>query len=65
MRKKDVLSSENGEDEEEPSGEHEKDQNGEGESEEERKRGMDVPQPHHGDIPEHKDQKEEDQTGDD
>jgi len=65
MRKKDVLSSENGEDEEEPSGEHEKDQNGEDESEEERKGGMDVPQPHHGDIPEHKDQKEEDQTGDD
>jgi len=65
MRKKDVLSSENGEDEEESSGEHEKDQNGEGESEEERKRGMDVSQSHHGDIPEHKDQKEEDQTGDD
>ena len=43
MRKKDVLSSENGEDEEEPSGEHEKDQNGEDEREEERKGGMDVP----------------------
>jgi hypothetical protein len=43
MRKKDVLSPENGEDEEKPSGEHEKDQSGEDESEEERKRGMDVP----------------------
>jgi hypothetical protein len=63
MRKKDVLSPENGEDEEEPSGEHKKDQNGEGESEEEGKRGMDVSQPHHGDIPEHKDEEEEDQTG--
>jgi len=64
MRKKDVLSPQNGEDEEEPSGEHKRDQSGEGESKKERKRGMDVSQPHHGDIPEHKDQKEEDQTGD-
>jgi hypothetical protein len=65
MRKKDVLSPKNGEDEEQSPGEHEKDQNGEDESEKGRKIGMDVPQPHHGDIPEHKDQKEEDQTGDD
>jgi len=65
MRKKGVFSSKNGEDEEEPSGEHEKDQNGQNEGEEDRKRGMDVSQSHHGDIPEHKDQKEENQTGDD
>ena len=65
MGKKDVFSPKNGEDEEQSPGEHEKNQNGEDESEEERKRGMDVSQPHHGDIPEHKDQKEEDQTGDD
>jgi hypothetical protein len=65
MRKKGVFSSKNGEDEEEPSGEHEKDQNGQNEGEEDRKRGMDVFQSHHGDIPEHKDQKEENQTGDD
>jgi hypothetical protein len=65
MRKKGVFSSKNGEDEEEPSGEHEKDQNGQNEGEEDRKRGMDVSQSHHGDIPENKDQKEENQTGDD
>ena len=55
MRKKDVFSSKNGEDKEEPSGEHEKDQNGQNNGEEERKRGMDVSQPHHGDIPEDED----------
>jgi hypothetical protein len=65
MRKEDILSPKNGKDEEQSSSQHEKNQNGEGKSEEERKIGMDVPQPHHGDIPEHKDQKEEDQTGDD
>jgi hypothetical protein len=65
MRKKDVLSPKNGEDEKEPSGEHEKDESGQNEGEEERKEGMDVPQPHHGNIPEHKDQKEQNQTGDD
>ena len=65
MRKKDVLSPENGEDEEKASGEYEKDQNGKDQSEEERKRGMDVSQPHHRDIPEHKHEEEEDQTGDD
>jgi hypothetical protein len=65
MRKKGVFSSKNGEDKEEPSGEHEKDQNGQNEGEEDRKRGMDVSQSHHGDIPENKDQKEENQTGDD
>jgi hypothetical protein len=43
MRKKDILSPKNGEDEEESSGEHEKDQNGQNKGEEERKRGMDVP----------------------
>jgi hypothetical protein len=58
MGKKNVLPSKDGENEEKSSGEHEKDQNGEGQSEEERKIGMDVSQPHHGDIPEHKDQKE-------
>jgi hypothetical protein len=65
MRKEDVLSPKNGEDEKQPPGKHEKNQDGEDQSEEERKKGMDVPQPHHRDIPEHKDQKEEDQTGDD
>jgi hypothetical protein len=65
MGKEDVLPPKNGEDKEQSPGEHEKDQNGEGQSEEERKKGMNVPQPHHGDIPEHEDQKEEDQTGDD
>ena len=65
VRKEDVLSPENGEDEEKPSGEHEKDEHGEDQRKEKRKVGMDVPQPHHGHIPEHKDQKEQDQTGDD
>jgi hypothetical protein len=64
MGKKNVLSSKNGEDEEQSPREHEKNQNGEDQSEEERKEGMDVPQPHHGNIPEHKDQEEEDQTSD-
>jgi hypothetical protein len=65
MGKKNVLSSNDGEDKEESSGEHEKNQNGEGQSEEERKHGMDVSQPHDGNIPEYKDQKKEDQAGDD
>jgi hypothetical protein len=55
MGKKDVFSPKNREDEEESSGKHEKNQNGESQSEEKRKGGMDVPQPHHGDIPEHED----------
>jgi len=65
MGKKDVFSAKNGEDEEEPSGEHEKDENSKDQSKEERKIGMDASQSHHGDIPEHKNQKEEDQTGND
>jgi hypothetical protein len=64
MRKKDVPSPKNGKDEEQSTGEHKKDHESEGESKEERKRGMDVSQPHHGDVPSQKDQKEEDQTGD-
>jgi len=65
MREEDILPSEDGKDKEQPSGKHEKHQNRKDDSEKERKEGMDVLQSHHWDIPEQKDEKEEDQTGDD
>jgi hypothetical protein len=63
MREEDILPSEDGKDKEESPGKHEEHQNRKDDGEEERKGGMDVLQSHHRDIPEQKDEKEEDQTG--
>jgi hypothetical protein len=63
MGEENILSSEDGKDEQEPPNDHEKNQNGEDNSKHKRKRGMDIPQPHYRDIPEKKDEKKEDQTG--
>jgi len=65
MGKEDVPPPQDGKDEKKPSGEHEKDQSTKEEGEEKRKRGMNVLQPHHWDVPQEKDQKEEDQAGHD
>ena len=63
MREDNILPSEDGKDKEESPGKHEEHQNRKDDGEEERKGGMDVLQSHHRDIPEQKDEKEEDQTG--
>jgi len=65
MREKDVLASEDGEDEEETAKEHKEDQGGKGEAEEGWEEGMNVFQPNHGNIPEEKDENEENHTGKD
>ncbi len=65
MREKDVLAPEYGEDKEETAKGHEEDQKGEGEAEERRQGGMNVFQPNHGNIPEEKDENEENHTGKD
>jgi hypothetical protein len=65
MRQKDILSSQDGEDKQETAGDHQEDQEGEGEAEDQGEGGMNVSQPHHGDIPEEKDEKEEKDTGKD
>ena len=63
MREEDILPYEDGKDKEESPGKHEEHQNRKDDGEEERKGGMDVLQSHHRDIPEQKDEREEDQTG--
>lgn len=65
MGEENILPSEDGKDKEEPPGNHEEHQNRKEDGEEERKGGMDILQSHHRDIPEQKDEKEEDQTGED
>ena len=65
MREKDVLAPENGEDEEETAKDHEEDQGGEDEAEERRQEGVNVFQPYHRNIPEEKDENEENDTGKD
>ena len=63
MREKDIFPSEDGEDKEKSTWNHEEHQHAKDDGEEERKEGMDILQPHHRDIPEQKDEREEDQTG--
>jgi hypothetical protein len=65
LRQEDILSSHYGEDEQETSGDHKKDQKGKGEAEDQGEGRMNVSQPHHGDIPEEEDEKEEKDTGKD
>lgn len=65
MREEDISPPHDGEDKEQTSEDHEKDQNGKGQTEDKREGGMDVLQSNHGNIPEEKDEKEENQTGKD
>ena len=65
MREEDVFPPEYGEDKEQTAEDHEEDQEGEGQTEDGREGGMNVFQPHHGNIPEKKDKTEENDTGED
>jgi hypothetical protein len=65
MRQEDILPSYDREDQQETAGDHGKDQKGKGETEDQGKGGMNVSQPHHGNIPEEEDEKEEKDTGKD
>ena len=65
MGEEDIPPPQDGKDEKKSPGEHDKDQSAKEESKKERKGGMNVLQPHHRDVPEEKDQKEEDQAGHD
>jgi len=65
MREKDVLAPEDGENEKEASKEHKEDQGGEDEAEERREERVNVLQPYHGNIPEEKDQNEQNNTSED
>jgi len=60
-----ILSSHDGEDKQETAGDHEEDQNTQGEAEDQGEGGMNVSQPHDGDVPEQKDENEENHTGKD
>jgi len=65
MRQEDILPSQDGEDKEETAGDHEKDQKCQGEAEDQGEGGVNVSQPHHGNIPEEKDENEENDAGKD
>jgi hypothetical protein len=65
MGEEDILSPQYSEDEEQAAGKHEKDQNAKADTKEEREGRMNILQSHEGDIPEKKNDKEEDQTGED
>jgi len=63
MGEKDIFPPEDGEDQEKPARKHEEHQNGQGDGEKEREEGVNILQPHHRDIPEQKNEKKKDQTG--
>ena len=65
MGKKDVFSPEDGKNKKKSSEKHQNRKNSEDAGVEDGKRGMDILQPHHRDIPEQEDEGEEDQTGKD
>jgi hypothetical protein len=65
MGEEDIFSPQDRKDEQQSPGQHEKDHRPKKESKEERKGGMDILQPHHRDVPQEKDQKKENQAGDD
>lgn len=65
MGQEDVLPPQDREDQQETAGDHEKDEEDKGKAENQRKGRVDVSQPHHGDIPKEKDEKEEEDTGKD
>jgi len=65
MRQEDILPSHDGEDKQETAGDHEEDEEGQDEAENQGKGGVNISQPHHGDIPEKEGEKEEKDTGKD
>jgi len=65
MRQKDILPSYDGEDKQEAPGDHKKDQKGQGKAEDQGEGGVNISQPHRGNIPEKEDEKEENGTGKD
>jgi hypothetical protein len=65
MRQEDVLSPQDGEYKEKTAEDHEENQKGEGDTEDDREVGMNVFQPDDGNIPEEKDEKEENETSKD
>ena len=65
LRQEDILSPHDGKDKEETAGDHEEDQNTQGKAENQGKRRMNIFQTHDGNIPEQKDESEENDTGKD
>ena len=65
MGQEDILSSHDGDDKQETAGDHEENQYTQGEAEDQGEGRMNVSQPHDGDIPEEKDENEENNTGKD
>jgi hypothetical protein len=65
MRQEDILPPQYGEDKQKTAEDHEENQKGKGETEDKREVGMNVFQPHHGNIPEEENEKEENETGKD
>ena len=65
MRQEDILPPYNGEDKQKTAGEHQKDQKRESEAEDQRKGGVNISQPNRGNVPEEKDENEENNTGKD
>jgi len=63
MREEDVFPPEDGEDKEQTAEDHEEDQKGENEPEDRGEEGVNVFQPNHGNIPEKKNETEENDTG--
>jgi hypothetical protein len=62
MGQENIPSPHDGKDKQETTGDHEEDQEPQGEAEDQGKGGVNVSQPHDGDIPEEKDENEENRT---
>jgi hypothetical protein len=65
MRQEDILPPHDGEDKQETAENHQEDKKGQGEAEDQREGGVNVSQPHDGNIPEEKDESKENHTGKD
>ena len=65
MRQKDILSPQEGEDKQKTAWDDEEDQKGEEETKNKWEEGMNVLQPYDGDIPDEKNEKEENETSED
>jgi hypothetical protein len=65
LRQEDVPSSHDGENKQETAEDHQEDHKAQGEAENQGEGRMNVPQPHHGNVPEEEDENEENDTGKD
>jgi hypothetical protein len=65
MRQENILPSHDGEDKQKAAGDHKKDEEGKGEAENQGEGGVNISQPHHGNIPKKEGEKEENDTGKD